>query len=296
MNKVGIYYAFWEREWAADFLPYVEKVKKLGFDALEIAAGALPDMSSAQRLNLAAAAKDAGIKLTYCIGLPEKYDVSSLDEGVRQEGEKYVSTLLDCIKEMGGDTLGGIIYSCWPMSVRPDYDLKCKMREQSKKSLKELLKKAEAYDINYCLEIVNRFEQCILNTAEEGVAFAKELESPKAKLLLDTFHMNIEEDTFTDAIHTAGDYLGHFHIGENNRKTPGTGKLPWNEIFTALRDIDYKGAIVMEPFIKMGGQVGSDILVLRDISRGADENKMDLLAENSAAFVKKGLKEAYEKN
>lgn len=296
MNKVGIYYAFWEREWDADFVPYIEKVKNLGFDVLEIAAGALPGMTAARRLDLAQRADNAGIKLTYCIGLPQKYDVSSLDEGVRLEGVKYVSTLLDCINEMGGDMLGGITYSCWPMSVRPDYDLKCKMREQSKKSLTELLKKAEDYNINFCFEVVNRFEQCILNTAEEGVAFVKELESPKAKLLLDSFHMNIEEDTFADAINTAGEYLGHFHIGENNRKTPGTGRLPWNEIFTALHGINYKGDIVMEPFIKMGGQVGSDILVLRDISRQADNNKMDLLAKNSAAFVKKGLKEAYEKN
>lgn len=291
MNPVGIYYAFWEREWSADFLPYIEKVKRLGFDALEIAAGALPDMSAKERKSLAETAREAGIKLTYCIGLPAEYDVSSLDEAVRKGAVKYVGTLLDCIHEMGGDTLGGIIYSCWPMSVRPDYDLKCRMREKSLLSLRELLKRAEDYSINYCLEIVNRFEQCILNTAEEGVAFARELESPRAKLLLDTFHMNIEEDSFTKAIQTAGDLLGHFHIGECNRKTPGTGRMPWSEIFSALKSINYDGAVVMEPFVKMGGQVGKDILVLRDLSDNADTAQMDALAADAAAFVKKGLKQ-----
>ena len=68
--------------------------------------------------------------------------------------------------------------------------------------------------------------------------------------------------------------------------------MPWAEIFGALRDIDYTGALVMEPFIKMGGQVGKDILVLRDISRGADEAQMDRLAADAAAFVKKGLRDA----
>lgn len=289
MNKVGIYYAFWEREWSADYLAYIKKVKKLGFDVLEIAAGALPELSSVKRQELACAAKDEGIKLTYCIGLPAKYDVSSPDETVRKNGINYVNTLLDCIHEMGGDTLGGIIYSCWPMEVRPDYDYKRRIRQQSLLSLRELLKKAEQYDINYCLEIVNRFEQCILNTAAEGIEFAKELESPKAKLLLDTFHMNIEEDSIGDAIRSAKGLLGHFHIGECNRKTPGTGRMPWKEIFTALHDIDYEGAVVMEPFIKMGGQVGKDILVLRDLSGNADEEQMDRLAADAAAFVKKGL-------
>ena len=52
LNPVGIYYAFWEREWSADYFPYVKKVKALGFDVLEIAAGALPDMTAAKRLLL----------------------------------------------------------------------------------------------------------------------------------------------------------------------------------------------------------------------------------------------------
>ena len=102
--------------------------------------------------------------------------------------------------------------------------------------------------------------------------------------------MNIEEDSIGDAIRSAKGVLGHFHIGECNRKTPGTGRMPWNEIFTALDDIDYKGAIVMEPFVKTGGQVGSDIRVFRDLSSNADIQKMDDMAAAAAKFVKESLK------
>ncbi|HJD24508.1 MAG TPA: dolichol monophosphate mannose synthase, partial [Firmicutes bacterium] len=83
--------------------------------------------------------------------------------------------------------------------------------------------------------------------------------------------------------------LGHFHIGECNRKTPGAGRMPWAEIFSALHDIAYTGAVVMEPFIRMGGQVGKDIKIFRDISGGADDAEMDRLAAASAAFVRRGL-------
>jgi D-psicose/D-tagatose/L-ribulose 3-epimerase len=69
--------------------------------------------------------------------------------------------------------------------------------------------------------VVNRFEQYLLNTAEEGVAFIKRVGSPNLKLLLDTFYMNIEEDNISKALTLTGDQLGHFHIGETNRKTPG---------------------------------------------------------------------------
>lgn len=289
-NPVGIYYAYWEKEWEADFVPYVKKVKNLGFDVLEINAGAIVDMTSQQREILSKTAHDEGITLTYCIGLPSKYDVSSLDETVRKNGVDYVGKILDSMNEMGGKTIGGIIYASWPMVGVPDIDKKMKMRENSLISLKEIMKKAESYDINYCLEIVNRFEQCILNTASEGIEFIKELGSPKAKLLLDSFHMNIEEDSIGDAIRQSKRLLGHFHIGECNRKTPGTGRMPWNEIFTALSDINYNGAIVMEPFIRTGGQVGSDIRVFRDLSNNATEKYMDEMAAKSAQFVKESLK------
>jgi D-psicose/D-tagatose/L-ribulose 3-epimerase len=78
-------------------------------------------------------------------------------------------------------------------------------------------------------------------------------------LLLDTFHMNIEEDFIGDSIRSAAGYIGHFHIGETNRKTPGLGHMPWTEIADALADIEYSGRVVMEPFVRMGGSVGRDI-------------------------------------
>ncbi|MBO4432659.1 MAG: sugar phosphate isomerase/epimerase [Clostridia bacterium] len=287
-NPIGIYYAYWEKEWSADFLPYIKKVKELGFDDLEINAGAVVDMTSAERKNLAAAAKDAGITLSYCIGLPAKYDLSSADSAVRKAGSEFVGKMLDGIHEMDGKVIGGIIYATWPMVGAPTYDEKMQMRARSIESLREILKKAEQYDIKYCLEIVNRFEQCIMNTAAEGVEYLRELGSPNAKLLLDTFHMNIEEDSIGDAIRSAKGYVGHFHIGEPNRKTPGTGRMPWGEIFGALKCIDYDGMIVMEPFIKAGGQVGKDIKVFRDLSNNASAEEMDEMAAAAASFVKRG--------
>ncbi len=292
MNRVGIYYAFWEREWAADFRPYVKKVKALGFDTLEIAAGALPDMTAAARRALRDEAEAEGIQLTCCMGLDPAHDVSSADEAVRREGVRYVGEVLDCIHEIGSRVFSGINYAYWPMQGAPDYNGKMAARERSLRSLREILGRAEQYGIAYCLEIVNRFEQCILNTAAEGVDYLRELDHPAAKLLLDTFHMNIEEDSFADAIRTAKGLLGHFHIGECNRKTPGTGRMPWDEIFAALRETGYDGAVVMEPFIKMGGQVGRDIRMYRDVSAGADAAEMDRLAAASAAFVKNGLRAA----
>ena len=80
---------------------------------------------------------------------------------------------------------------------------------------------AKQYGIDLGMEVLNRFEGYLLNTSKEAVQFVEEVDVPAAKVMLDTFHMNIEEDSMVDAILTAGDKLGHFHVGENNRRCPG---------------------------------------------------------------------------
>jgi D-psicose/D-tagatose/L-ribulose 3-epimerase len=136
------------------------------------------------------------------------------------------------------------------------------------------------------MEVVNRFEHFLLNDAKEAVQYVKDVGRPNVKVMLDCFHMSIEEDSMGDAIRTADKYLGHFHIGETNRKVPGKGRMPWDEMAQALRDINYQGYVVMEPFVKMGGGVGSDIKVWRDLSDGADEAQLDADIAESARFVR----------
>lgn len=110
--------------------------------------------------------------------------------------------------------------------------------------------------------------------------------SPNCRVMLDTFHLNIEEDSIRNAIVSTGDRLGHFHIGENNRRAPGRGRMPWDEIFGALREINYGGVISMEPFLMPGGQVGRDISVYRDLRESAD---LDAEAGLALQFVRKTI-------
>jgi D-psicose/D-tagatose/L-ribulose 3-epimerase len=132
-----------------------------------------------------------------------------------------------------------------------------------------------------------RFETILLNTCEEAMQYCSDVGVNSVKVHLDTFHMNIEEDSIPNAIRLAGDRLGHLHVGEGNRKLPGKGSMPWEEIGKALRDIGYDKAVVMEPFVKPGGQVGKDIKVWRDLSGGADAETMDREIKDSLAFLKR---------
>ena len=95
--------------------------------------------------------------------------------------------------------------------------------------------------------------------------------------------MNIEEDSFNDAILTAGDRLARLHTGEANRRVPGKGRLPWNEIGNALRQIGFNGDVVMEPFVQRGGQIGNEIKVWRDLEPGI-ASLLDRDARNALSF------------
>lgn len=287
MNKIGIYYAYWTHNWDADFHPFIDKVTDLGFDILEVNAGTVAQMSPTERQRLKAHADERNLTLTYCIGLPHAYDIASEDRSVREKGIAFLQQMALAIGEIGGGKLGGIIYGSWPATMPDGAVDKRPYVERSVASMKEAIKAAEDNNVIFNTEVVNRFEQFIMNTCDEAIAYVEAVGSPNARILLDTFHMNIEEDFVADAVRKAGDKLGHFHIGENNRMPPGSGHIPWAEIGAALRKINYQGDIVMEPFITPGGQVGRDIKVFRDL--GANLN-LDEEAQKALMFMRGVLK------
>lgn len=283
--KYGIYYAYWEQNWSADYLPYIEKTARLGFDCLEIACTPLPGYSKEQLKEIRRAAEANGILLTAGHGPSAAQNLADRDEAVVKNAKAFYTDLLKRLEILGIRTIGGGIYSYWPVDYSREID-KPGDWERSVRNVREMGKVARDCGVDYCLEVLNRFEGYLLNTAEEGLAFVKQVDCPAVKLHLDTFHMNIEEDSMGGAIRTAGKYLGHFHTGECNRRVPGKGRIPWHEIACALRDIRYDGPVVMEPFVKTGGQVGRDIKIWREMNEGAGAEQMDRDAAGSVQFLR----------
>jgi len=285
--KFGTLYAYWTNEWHGNYSFFAKKVKDIGFDILEISAGDLLKMTDTEIVELRAAAKDLELSITSNIGPPKDKDVASRDPKVREAGIRFLIDIMKKMDRIDSRTLAGVLYTYWPAQF-DDFD-KPGIWARGVESVRILGKIAEDIGIDYCLEVVNRFETTILNTCAEGLQYCKDVGLKSVKLLLDTFHMNIEEDNIADAFYMADKYLGHVHVGEGNRNLPGKGSLPWDEIGQALRDIGYDKGIVMEPFVKMGGKVGEDIKVWRDLSNGADVAKMDESIKESLAFLKKSF-------
>lgn len=291
MNKLGIFVNFWEKNWACDLPKYIRKAGKLGFDVLEFQAQALLDMSKEMMDELKKIAADANVELTYSLGLDAAYDISSADESVRKRGIEYLNRIVERIGYMDGQIISGVSYAGWGCVPRNDLTgNKEPIVQRSIDSMKRIVKKAQDYGVTYCVEVVNRFEGCILNTAEEAVEYVKRVDAPNIGILLDTYHMNIEENSFRDAILTAGDMLKGFHTGDNNRRCPGRGHIDFDEIFAALAEIGYQGRIVSEPFVVKGGEVGRDIYVWRDLEKAVTEEGLDVEAKYLLAYERNMMK------
>lgn len=276
---------FWEKNWDADHAKYIKKAAAIGYDVLEFQAQPLLEMSDEKLRSLKALADEVGIELTYSLGLDPAYDVSSPDEKIRLGGVDYLQRIVEQIGKMDGKLLSGVSYAGWGT---PPYILNDKrpLLENSLKSMRAIIKTAEDNGVTYCVEAVNRFEGCLINTAKEALDYAAEVDSPNIGVLLDTYHMNIEENSIGDAIRLVGDKLTSFHTGENNRTAPGRGHLDWDEIFGALKEINYKNRIVCEPFVMMGGEVGRDIHVFRDLVADTSEAAIDREAKYILDFEK----------
>ena len=267
MNRIGIYYAYWTHEWKADFIEYVQRASKLGFRALEI--NVIGHLQKTERKNLRAVAEEKDIELSQSIGLSTRNDISSENSVVRQRGLNFLKNEVLAMAEVGGKKVNGVTYTAWPAKPPKGVD-KRKYIDRSVSVMKEVVKVAEDKNILVTLEVVNRFEGFLMNTVDECLDYIRQVGSPNLKAHLDTFHMNIEEDTISGAIEKAGNKLGHLHIGENNRRPPGYGSIPWKNIAEALHKINYTNSIIMEPFILQGGSVAQAIGVWRDLAGNAD--------------------------
>ncbi|PXV86280.1 D-tagatose 3-epimerase [Lachnotalea glycerini] len=291
MNKIGIHFGYFNTDWDTDFIKQIEQVKKLGFDILEVAPGPLMKLSKEMRKEIGEFAKNQNIELTFSVGLGKEYDLASEDADIRKAGIRFTLETFDIMEEMGGSMYSGVDIGAWNQTYSYGVVDKSPEIKRSVESVKEIMKVAEAKNITFAVEVVNRYESSLVNTAEEAMDYITKVNSPNCKILLDTYHMNIEEDSFEKAILLVGRQLAHFHVGESNRKPPNTmGKMPWDEITTALKEVNYDGAIVMEPFIKMGGEVGRDIKVWRDISQNATMAEMEKQVSNSVKMLREKMK------
>jgi D-psicose/D-tagatose/L-ribulose 3-epimerase len=250
----------------------------MGYDVLEIP---LEDPEYLDYERTAAKLSTHNLDASIVAVMTEKRDLLHSDAAIRSETREYVREGIRAAKATGADRVVGPLYSpvgrTWHMDERERDRARARVADQ----LRQLADYAADLGVTLCIEPLNRFETSLLNTTEQGIELVDRVDSPACKLLLDTFHMNIEERSIPDAIRRAGDRIGHFHACGNDRGAPGKGSIDWDGVEVALTDVGYDGQVVVESFTPDVDSIARAAAIWRALAGSQDE-----LAAESAAFLR----------
>lgn len=243
MNKLGVHALVWVGGWSeAEASRAIASSAELGYDFIEIPL-LNPFGFPVEHTRRELEAHELGA--TASLGLSRETDISSEDIDAVRRGEELLSTALSVVRDLGSTHLCGVIQSALQKYMQPKTE---RGLMNSIEVLGRLADKARASNITLCVEVVNRYETNVCNTAAEVVAILDRIGRPNVYAHLDTYHMNIEEGFVGLAIERCGERLGYFHVGESHRGYLGTGTVDFTSVFRSLARIGYNGPIAFESF------------------------------------------------
>ena len=226
-------------------LSLIQEFKSYGAEVIELA-NVDPSAISAQELK--AALTESGLEQpVICGAFGAGRDLRGNEEE-RTNTVEYLGQLLDLAELLGAKVVCGPFYSSVGRTGTHTEEERRQQWETIAGALNPLCDKAEAKGICLAVEPLNRFETDCINTLKQAYQLIDLVGSPALKIHIDTFHMNIEEDSCFDAIIEAGDRIGHVHASASHRGLLGKDQVDWDGVFKALHTIGYEGDIVIESF------------------------------------------------
>ena len=254
------------------------RVRHFGFDVIELPIEHLGDWDPGRARDLL---DGLALHATTCAVMSPDRDLVSDDQAVIESTQAYIRGATDMAAAVGARSLAGPIYSpvgkTWPMNAQQRAAAIGRLVE----SLRPLADYAGERGVTLALEPLNRFETSFVNTAEQVMEVVDQVDSPALGVLLDTFHMNIEEHDPAAAIRICGRRVAHFHACGCDRGAPGDDQIPWPKIATALHDAGYEGPIVIESFTIENQAIAKAAAIWRPLAP-----TQDAIATEGLSFLK----------
>jgi D-psicose/D-tagatose/L-ribulose 3-epimerase len=254
------------------------KVRHMGFDWFEIPLEGIGDLDYAEGRRIL---EDHGLGVSVCAAMGPDRDLIHPDSAIRENGAAYIRQCVDAMHTLGGQNIVGPIYSAVGRVWQQTADERAHDLDVLVAQLSSLAAYAGDHGTVLCIEPLNRFETSFINLASQAIEVIDRVNHPACRIMLDTFHMNIEEKSLGDAIRAAGSRMVHLHACENDRGAPGSGNVTWGEVASALIDIGYDGPVVIESFTNKVKSIARAAAIWRPF-----ESSQDALAENGVAFLR----------
>ena len=261
-NPIGIISMQFTRPFTNAALPWLRKSRELGFDFVELLVPEPEDGLDLPEARRILEGEGLGVVLAARVNLQRS--IASEDAANRQGGIDYLKSTLDAAGALGATLIGGplygepLVFAGRPPKPWSDDQIATRAA-RTVEGLASVAPLAASAGKVFALEPLNRFETDIVNTTSQAIEIIDAVGSPGLGIVLDTFHMNMEERSIPDAIRAAGPRLVHFQANENHRGFPGTGNMDWTAIMRALAEIGYSGPVSLEPFRREDDRVALPI-------------------------------------
>lgn len=261
MNKIGFNVLAWSAVISDELKPIVERLKKIGYDGVEFFIGAPGDAAYKW---MGEYTRDLGLEVTTVFVVGKDENPISNEPSVRSKALDRIKWAIDRAHDLNSPILCGPFHSAHAHFARraaEDWEY-----EHAGEVLHAAGEYAAQANITLALEALNRFETYLCNTMEQLTRLLTAANHPNVKAMFDTHHGNIEEKSFKQAITTIAPLLAHVHISENDRGTPGDGQVLFDDAFSALASINYKGWLTIEAFSRNDPDFANSIGVWREYS------------------------------
>lgn len=275
MNKIGFNTLVWSAAVSDDLFPILDKLKAIGYDGVECLIGS-PDEKAYQRFGAHAA--DLGLETTTVFVVGKDENPVNPSAAIRAKSLERIKWAIDRAYAMRATIIAGPFHSAHGIFAQhaPQDD----EYAWSAEVLHAAGDHAAQAGITLALEAVNRFECYLCNTMEQLTRLVNLTAHSHVKAMYDTHHANIEEKKAGNAIKMIAPVLAHVHISENDRGTPGDGHVQWEETFSALAAINYRGWLTIEAFSRNDPNFANAIGVWREYSKPWD------IAEQGLSFIR----------
>jgi sugar phosphate isomerase/epimerase len=224
-----------------------DSARRTGYDGIEL--HGLPDFALVDRLPELHRAAAAGVVFSsVCVAM--RHFIGDFDADLRRDAVANLKAQLSVIAELGG--VGVVTPAAYGMYTRklPPFAPPPRTEEEDVEvlveALTELASHAAAEGVEVLLEPLNRYEDHMVNNLDQGAAVCRAVGLDAVKLVVDTYHMNIEEDHPAESVRRAGELVGHVQLGDSARWQPGTGHVDFAAIVGALHDIGFDGWLALE--------------------------------------------------
>lgn len=259
----------------------VPRVAGMGFDWIEVPIENLGDLDYKLGAQII---QDHGLGVSACAAMGPDRDLIHPDASIRENGMRYLQGCIGACELLGATNLVGPLYSAVGRTWQATPAERARDTDLLVENLGRLARCAGDHGVVLCLEPLNRFETSFINLTAQAIEVVDRVDHPACQILLDTFHMNIEEKFLGDAIRAAGPRLRHLHACENDRGAPGSGHIPWDDVAQALQEIHYDGAVVIESFTAQVKSIARAAAIWRPLAES-----QDALAREGLAFLRQLL-------